>query len=300
MRASSSTRRALQAPPRYGHMAIHPYPSELEGELTPARRHGAARCGRSGRRTRRSSSRFFDALSEHSRYQRFLNQMAHLPPQMLARFTQLDYDRELALVALAPDGERVHRRRALRAERRRRDRGVRAHGGRRLAGPRRRPRAARAAVRLRARSRLPHALRPHPEREPGHARTSRSAWASRRSGSDGELGYGGTRADSRSYTRLAMGRKTKAVPAGNTGRRPRPHRRAPRWFLLARRGPRRRVRPVPDAGRSRRRHAVERSDSAYEPGETLAEAEDEIGISDWIDPDTGEPAEESIPRTEDH
>ena len=39
---------------------------------------------------------------------------------------------------------------------------------------------------------------------------------------------------------------------------------------------------------------------AYEPGETLAEAEDEIGMSDWIDPDTGEPAEDSIPRTEDH
>ena len=41
-------------------------------------------------------------------------------------------------------------------------------------------------------------------------------------------------------------------------------------------------------------------ESAYEPGETLAEAEDEIGISGWIDPDTGEPAEGSIPRTEDH
>ena len=41
-------------------------------------------------------------------------------------------------------------------------------------------------------------------------------------------------------------------------------------------------------------------DTAYEPGETLAEAENEIGISGWIDPDTGQPAEESIPRTEDH
>ena len=41
-------------------------------------------------------------------------------------------------------------------------------------------------------------------------------------------------------------------------------------------------------------------DSDYEPGESLAEAEGEIGISDWIDPDTGQPAEESIPRTEDH
>jgi len=30
---------------------------------------------------------------------------------------------------------------------------------------------------------------------------------------------------------------------------------------------------------------------SVEPGETLQEAEDEIGIADWIDPDTGEPAE---------
>ncbi|MDO8264232.1 MAG: hypothetical protein Q7T21_13560 [Gallionella sp.] len=36
-----------------------------------------------------------------------------------------------------------------------------------------------------------------------------------------------------------------------------------------------------------------------EPGETLQEAEDEIGISDWIDPETGEPAEgQSHPRLE--
>lgn len=37
-----------------------------------------------------------------------------------------------------------------------------------------------------------------------------------------------------------------------------------------------------------------------EPGESVAEAESEIGIADWIDPDTGEPAEESVPRTEQH
>jgi len=35
------------------------------------------------------------------------------------------------------------------------------------------------------------------------------------------------------------------------------------------------------------------ADSDYEPGETLEEAEDELGISDWIDPDTGAPAEET-------
>ncbi|MDE2612658.1 MAG: hypothetical protein KGL78_04395 [Burkholderiales bacterium] len=33
------------------------------------------------------------------------------------------------------------------------------------------------------------------------------------------------------------------------------------------------------------------------PGSSLREAEDEIGISDWIDPDTGEPAEgRTLPR----
>ena len=35
------------------------------------------------------------------------------------------------------------------------------------------------------------------------------------------------------------------------------------------------------------------------PGETLQEAENEIGIADWIDPETGEPAEGlSPPRLE--
>jgi hypothetical protein len=38
-----------------------------------------------------------------------------------------------------------------------------------------------------------------------------------------------------------------------------------------------------------------------EGGESpLHEAENEIGIADWIDPDTGEPAEESIPHIEDN
>lgn len=38
-------------------------------------------------------------------------------------------------------------------------------------------------------------------------------------------------------------------------------------------------------------------EQAPEPGETLREAEDEIGISDWIDPETGQPAEgQCLPR----
>ena len=34
--------------------------------------------------------------------------------------------------------------------------------------------------------------------------------------------------------------------------------------------------------------------------ENLQEAESEIGISDWIDPDTGGPAEDNVPHIEDH
>jgi acetyltransferase len=93
----------LRPQPRYGHMAIHPYPSELEGGMRlrdgttvavrPIRPEDAALEGR-----------FVEALSERSRYQRFVSHITQLPPQLLARFTQIDYDRELALVALAPEG----------------------------------------------------------------------------------------------------------------------------------------------------------------------------------------------------
>ena len=38
----------------------------------------------------------------------------------------------------------------------------------------------------------------------------------------------------------------------------------------------------------------------FEPEETLQEAESELGISEWIDPDTGGPAEDNVPRLEDH
>ena len=38
----------------------------------------------------------------------------------------------------------------------------------------------------------------------------------------------------------------------------------------------------------------------FEPADTVQEAESEAGIADWIDPDTGGPAEDSVPRIEDH
>jgi acetyltransferase len=87
-----------RAGPRYPHMAIHPYPTELEGEIVL----------RDGTRVRvrpmrpedaELEKRFVEKLSDRSRYQRFMQHLEHLTPAMLARFTQLDYDRELALVA---------------------------------------------------------------------------------------------------------------------------------------------------------------------------------------------------------
>jgi acetyltransferase len=87
---------------RYQHMAIHPYPAELattevlpDGtklQVRPVRPEDAEH-----------ERRFVNALSEQTRYFRFFYHLHQLTPEMLARFTQVDYDRELALVVLAPD-----------------------------------------------------------------------------------------------------------------------------------------------------------------------------------------------------
>ena len=46
---------------------------------------------------------FVDRMSERSRYLRFFGAGRGLTPAMLARLTQVDYDRELALIALSGD-----------------------------------------------------------------------------------------------------------------------------------------------------------------------------------------------------
>jgi acetyltransferase len=48
---------------------------------------------------------FVKHLSPEAKYFRFMNTVRELAPQMLARFTQIDYDREMALIAVtAKDG----------------------------------------------------------------------------------------------------------------------------------------------------------------------------------------------------
>ncbi|MFN7087918.1 MAG: GNAT family N-acetyltransferase [Burkholderiales bacterium] len=44
---------------------------------------------------------FVRNLSDESRYYRFMDSLRELSPQMLSRFTQVDYDRHLALIAVS-------------------------------------------------------------------------------------------------------------------------------------------------------------------------------------------------------
>jgi acetyltransferase len=96
--------RIAVAPPQtstahYGHMAIHPYPPELETNwqlpdgtdiaIRPIRPEDAE-----------NEQAFVQNLSPESKYFRFMQSLDKLTPLMLARFTQIDYDREMALVAV--------------------------------------------------------------------------------------------------------------------------------------------------------------------------------------------------------
>ncbi len=88
----------------YRHMAIHPYPVELEGTLTLG--DGTVLALRPVRpEDAEIERRFVAGLSEETRYYRFFYRLHELTPAMIGRFTQVDYDRELALLALAPDAQ---------------------------------------------------------------------------------------------------------------------------------------------------------------------------------------------------
>jgi acetyltransferase len=84
---------------RYEHMAIFPYPIELERAITL--RDGTAIRLRAIRADDADRERaLVAAMSDTSRYYRFLHPVSVLSDDMIARFTQLDYGREMALVAL--------------------------------------------------------------------------------------------------------------------------------------------------------------------------------------------------------
>ena len=86
---------------RYSHMAIYPYPTHLiqdwqmnDGKtvtIRPIRPEDAD-----------MEQEFVKNMSEESRYYRFMDTIRELTQTMLVRFTQIDYDREMALVATLP------------------------------------------------------------------------------------------------------------------------------------------------------------------------------------------------------
>jgi acetyltransferase len=83
----------------YGHLAIHPYPRELEETVTL--KNGDAVLLRPIRPEDAELEReFVAALSPQTLYRRFMMPVKELSDAMIERFTQIDYDRELALVAL--------------------------------------------------------------------------------------------------------------------------------------------------------------------------------------------------------
>ncbi|AVO33861.1 bifunctional acetate--CoA ligase family protein/GNAT family N-acetyltransferase [Ottowia oryzae] len=85
---------------RYGHLAILPYPARFEQEW-PLRGGGEYVVRPIHPDDAQMLQEFTKSLSPESRYFRFVSNMAELPASMLSRFTLIDYDREMALCAVA-------------------------------------------------------------------------------------------------------------------------------------------------------------------------------------------------------
>lgn len=90
---------------RYSHMAIYPYPTHLVSSwqltdgtnitIRPIRPEDAE-----------LEQEFVHNLSEESRFFRFMNAVQELTPGMLVRFTQIDYSRDMALIAVTHDHDK--------------------------------------------------------------------------------------------------------------------------------------------------------------------------------------------------
>jgi acetyltransferase len=84
---------------RYSHTAIHPYPSHLVSTTLLA---GGVACTIRPIRPEDAEMEraFVDNLSPEAKHFRFMSTFKQLSATMLARFTQIDYDREMAFVAV--------------------------------------------------------------------------------------------------------------------------------------------------------------------------------------------------------
>lgn len=83
---------------------VKPYPSELEQRFTL--RDGTRVLIRPIRPSdRQIEMEFVQKLSNESRYFRFMGALRELSDAMLSRFTQIDYDREMALIAISCEND---------------------------------------------------------------------------------------------------------------------------------------------------------------------------------------------------
>jgi acetyltransferase len=83
----------------YNHLAILPYPAQHE-QVWPLRGGGQYTVRPIHPDDAQMLQDLVRGLSAESRYFRFVSSMHELPPSMLSRFTLIDYDREMALVAV--------------------------------------------------------------------------------------------------------------------------------------------------------------------------------------------------------
>ena len=91
------------SPDAYAHMAIHPYPADLESKFQlPDGRDVTIRPIRP--EDAEIEQDFVRSLSDEAKYFRFMHAVHELTPEMLVRFTQIDYDREMALIAVTEEG----------------------------------------------------------------------------------------------------------------------------------------------------------------------------------------------------
>lgn len=88
---------------RYAHMAIHPYPAHLRQEW-PMRDGSVIRVRPVRPEDAPLEQAFVNAMSDESRYFRFMDSTRELPPSQIVRLTQVDYDREMALIAVIDEG----------------------------------------------------------------------------------------------------------------------------------------------------------------------------------------------------
>lgn len=83
----------------YSHLAILPYPAHHE-QVWPLRGGGQYTIRPIRPDDAQMLQAFVKGMTPESRYFRFVSSLTELPPGMLSRFTLIDYDREMALVAM--------------------------------------------------------------------------------------------------------------------------------------------------------------------------------------------------------